>query len=250
MLSWSFESMGLGNVKCFKLIDTFVSPRSLKKILDSCSQLESFMLIAKKSYCLKFRVGDIAPQTLPQFLSVRQETLRYVELYWRPRPINDNVMDIVGSFKGLATLETLILGGPGFRFEKAENKKTFKACLVNLLPQSSRSVTIDSESMSLHEPVYALAEAVKQGSFPTLKEVRCYNWGEGDLTELVLKKISVGGSSTTRQEIGDWLERNKSSRILLSRLSRTCNVSFSAESKGLLNGKEVRTRSRLWLIHW
>ncbi|KAF5603566.1 hypothetical protein FPCIR_1308 [Fusarium pseudocircinatum] len=165
-MSWSFGSGGLENVKCLKIINTLVSPTCLRMILDACSQLESFIF----SYSARETIESITPQTLPQALSIRQETLRYVEFYWEPQAVNDSGMEIVGSFKDLVNLETLILGGPGFRFERAEDKKTLKTCLFNLLPQSIRSVIIDSERVSLHEPILALGEAVKQGSFPMLKE--------------------------------------------------------------------------------
>ncbi|KAF5965361.1 hypothetical protein FBULB1_12262 [Fusarium bulbicola] len=153
LLSWSSRSSGLENVKCLKLVDTLVSPYDLKRILDSCSQLESFVFslfaeIPRRSESIMHYFTGL--QTLPQVLSVRQETLRYVALYWEPPPAgNDNGMNIAGSFKGLTNLETLILGGPGLLFEKAENEETLRTCLVNLLPQSIRSVTIDSENTSL-----------------------------------------------------------------------------------------------------
>ncbi|KAF5543601.1 hypothetical protein FMEXI_6928 [Fusarium mexicanum] len=243
-LSWSSKSSGLENVKCLKLVDTLVSPYDLKRILDSCSQLESFVfsLFAEIPRWLESLVNYFTGlQTLPQVLSVRQETLRYVALYWEPPPAgNDNGMNIAGSFKGLTNLETLILGGSGLRFEKAENEKTLRACLVNLLPQSIRSVTIDSENTSLHEPILALGEAVKLGSFPMLKEVRCYSWGEGDLMGLALEEASAGPSYMTRQKMKDRHERSKHYLGLLSQLSRTCNVSLSAESKGLFERGKIQ----------
>lgn len=182
-------------------------------------------------------------QTLAQVLSVRQETLRHVELYWEPQPVNDNEMHIVGSFKALTNLERLALGGPGFRFEKAENNKTLETCLVSLLPPSIRSVSIDSDHMSIHEPIFALGEAVKQGSFPMLKEVRCYNWLYGHLKGFLLEKASTH-SSITREGLQDCWESSKSSHRLLLQLSRTCDVSFSATNKGLFErGAGRRKRS-------
>ncbi|KAF4434611.1 hypothetical protein FACUT_7835 [Fusarium acutatum] len=138
-LSMPADLLGLENDKCLKLINTFVSPRFLTMILNTCPQLESFIF----SYFARESIWSITPKTLPQVLSVRQETLRYLEFYWKPDPVDDSGIEIVGSFKDLTNLETLVLCGPGFRFEKAENKKTLKTCLVNLLPQSIRSVTID-----------------------------------------------------------------------------------------------------------
>ncbi|KAF5540401.1 hypothetical protein FPHYL_12063 [Fusarium phyllophilum] len=160
-LSCLFASEGLENVKCLKLINTLVSPTCLRMILDACPQLESFIFC----YSAREIIESITPQTLPQALSVRQETLRYVEFYWERQPVNDSGMEIVGSFKDLTNFETLILGGPGFRFERAEEKKTLKTCLVNLLPQSIRSFIIDSESISLHEPILALGEVVSRARF-------------------------------------------------------------------------------------
>ncbi|KAF5230284.1 hypothetical protein FANTH_13930 [Fusarium anthophilum] len=212
-LSWSSGSSGLENVKCLKLVDTLVCPYDLKKIFDLCPQLESFVfsLFAEMHRLVESTVGDYTSlQALPKVLSVRQETLRYVELYWEPPPAgDDNGMNTAGSFKGLTNLETLIIGGPGLRFEKAENEKTLRTCLVNLLPQSICSVSIDSESTSLHAPIFALGEAVKLGSFPMLKEVRCYNWVEGDLTGLALEEVSAGPSHITRQKMKDQDERSK-----------------------------------------
>ncbi|RBA10591.1 hypothetical protein FPRO05_05180 [Fusarium proliferatum] len=169
---------GLGNVKCLKLVNTLLSPRFLTRILDACPQLESFILSysVRESFRSKFDHAT-TPKTLPQVLSVRQETLRYLEIHWMPGPIDDSGIEIVGSLKGLTNLETLILVGSGFRFGKSEDKKTVETCLVDLLPPSIRIVSIDSDYMSIiHEPIIALGEAVKQGSFPMLKEVRCYNW--------------------------------------------------------------------------
>ncbi|KAG9506245.1 hypothetical protein J7337_003226 [Fusarium musae] len=232
-LSWSLGSGELENVKSLKLVNTVVKPEFLEKILESCPQLESFVFIFSKKMCdwLHLGVSDITTlRTLPHVLSLRQETLRYVELYWEPYTVWTSRAGIVGCFKGLTNLETLILGGAGFRFEEAENYKPFKTCLVDLLPQSIRRVAIDSETMSLHEPISVLGEAVKWGAFPMLKEVRCYHWEFGSWAN---SKRRSTGLSVTRQEAEDRGDVDKSSRDLLSQLSRTCNVLFSAETKGL-----------------
>ncbi|KAF5632380.1 uncharacterized protein FTJAE_7490 [Fusarium tjaetaba] len=145
-LSWSFGSGELENVKSLKLVNTVVKPEILEKILESCIQLESFVFIffIKMRDWLNLRVSDLTtPRTLPHVLSLRQETLRYVELYWEPYTWSSKAV-VVGSFKGLTNLETLILGGPGFRFEQARNFKPFKTCLVDLLPRSIRRFAIDS----------------------------------------------------------------------------------------------------------
>ncbi|QGI78780.1 unnamed protein product [Fusarium fujikuroi] len=231
-LSWSFGSGGLQNVKCLKLVDTLVKPELLEKILESCPQLESFVFIffGKMRDWSKLRRNEITTlRTLPHVLSLRQETLRYVELYWEPDIPWTRGMEIVGCFKGLTSLETLILGGPGLRFERAENHEPFETCLVDLLPQSIRSVAIDSGSMNLHKPISALGEAVKWGSFPMLREIRCYQREFGGWTDLerTLSRPFV----SRRQVAEDWSNMNRSLRGLLSQLSRTCNVSFSAETK-------------------
>jgi hypothetical protein len=139
-LSWSFGSGELENVKSLKLVNTVVKPELLEKILESCPQLESFVFIFFREMhnWLNLGVSDITtPITLPHVLSLRQETPRYVELYWEPYTVWRSKTGIVGCFKGLTNLETLILGGPWFRFrfEEAENYKPFKTCLVDLLPR-------------------------------------------------------------------------------------------------------------------
>lgn len=231
-LSWSFGSGGLENVKCLKLVDTLVKPELLEKILESCPQLESFgfIFLGKMRDWSKLRRNEITTlRKLPHVLSLRQETLRYVELYWKPDIPWTRGMEIVGCFKGLTSLETLILGGPGFRFEKAKNHEPFETCLVDLLPQSIRSVAIDSGSMNLHKPILALGEAVKWGSFPELREVRCYQREFGGWT--AMERTSARPFVSRRKMAQDWSNMNRSLRDLLSQLSRTCNVSFSAETK-------------------
>ncbi|KAF5607297.1 hypothetical protein FPANT_914 [Fusarium pseudoanthophilum] len=198
--SWSFGSGELENVKSLKLVNTVVMPEFLEKILESCPQLESFAFIFFKKMrdWLDLGVSDITmPRTLPHVLSLRQETLRYVELYWEPYIPWRSQAGIVGCFKGLTNLETLILGGPGFFFEEDENYKPFKTCLVDLLPQSIRRVAIDSEMLSLHEPIFELGEAVKRGAFPMLKEARCYH---GEFEGWTVLEGTSTGPSVTRQE--------------------------------------------------
>jgi hypothetical protein len=62
-----------------------------------------------------------------------------------------------------------------------------------------------------------------------LKEARRYHWEFGNWANLQRST----GPSVTRKEAEDRGDVDKSSRDLLSQLSRTCNVSFSAETKGL-----------------
>ncbi|KAH7210707.1 uncharacterized protein BKA55DRAFT_720079 [Fusarium redolens] len=176
ILSWSSRSTGLGNVKCLKMVNTFVSQRDLSFLVDSCPRLESFIFFNSKAPSpLPYLGADrVILETLPQVLSLRQNTLRYLEVYWGPYPSGTSIMS---SLKDLTNLETFIFGGQDFPFKDDKKRIPLRSCLVDLLPPSIHSVTIESKYQNLYEPMCALAEATRNGSFPNLKEVRQYNFG-------------------------------------------------------------------------
>ncbi|KAI7762826.1 hypothetical protein LZL87_008267 [Fusarium oxysporum] len=163
-LSWLSRSMGFGNVKCLKIANIWVSQRDLNFLVGSCPHLEQFVFV-----------------TLPQVLSLRQDTLRYLEVYCRYRGPPYGVAlaarnTIMSSLKDLTNLETFILGDQCFPFKVYEKRKPPKYCLVDLLPLSIHSVTIESKDQNLYEPMCTLAEAVRSGSFTKLKKVRQYDF--------------------------------------------------------------------------
>jgi hypothetical protein len=88
---------------------------------------------------------------------------------------------VITSLKEFTALETLILdgacicygeGGLGGFDREDDEPLTDVNSLANLLPASIESVTIDGTHPSLYEPILALAQEVRNGTFPRLKEFR------------------------------------------------------------------------------
>ncbi|EMT72894.1 hypothetical protein FOC4_g10004386 [Fusarium odoratissimum] len=207
-LSWSSRSMGLGNVKCLKIVNTCVNQRDLKFLVGSCPQLEQFVFIVL--YC-RYRGPPYGVA-----LAARNT--------------------IVSSLKDLINLETFILGGQYFPFKVGEGRNPPKYCLVDLLPPSIHSVTIESKDQNFYEPMCALAEAVRSGSFKKLKEVRQYNF---DMKRaFLLARYEALDNDTFREseELGrrnNFDEEKIFFHDMLLELSRGCNVSFCVHEEKL-----------------
>ncbi|KAL7769754.1 hypothetical protein ACKLNR_001138 [Fusarium oxysporum f. sp. zingiberi] len=242
-LSWSSRSMGLGNVKCLKIVNTCVNQRDLNFLVGSCPQLEQFVFIVRGKTLTRREInhGYVTLQTLPQVLSLRQGTLRYLEVYCRYRGPPYGVAlaaqnTIVSSLKDLINLETFILGGQYFPFKVGEGRKPPKYCLVDLLPPSIHSVTIESKDQNLYEPMCALAEAVRSGSFTKLKEVRQYNFDMKRAFRLARYEALDNDTFRESEELGrrnNFDEEKIFFHDMLLELSRGCNVSFCVHEEKL-----------------
>ncbi|SCO84103.1 uncharacterized protein FRV6_08230 [Fusarium oxysporum] len=242
-LSWSSRSMGLGNVKCLKIVNTCVNQRDLNFLVGSCPQLEQFVLIVRGKTLTRREInrGYVTLQKLPQVLSLRQGTLRYLEVYCRYRGPPYGVAlaaqnTIVSSLKDLINLETFILGGQYFPFKVGEGRKPPKYCLVDLLPPSIHSVTIESKDQNLYEPMCALAEAVRSGSFTKLKEVRQYNFDMKRAFRLARYEALDNDTFRESEELGRRNNFDKEKIFfhgMLLELSRGCNVSFCVHEEKL-----------------
>ncbi|KAJ4109334.1 hypothetical protein NW765_004220 [Fusarium oxysporum] len=246
-LSWSSRSMGLGNVKCLKIVNTCVNQKDLNFLVGSCPQLEQFVFIVRGKTLTRREMdrGYVTLQTLPQVLSLRQGTLRYLEVYCRYRGPPYGVAlaarnTIVSSLKDLIKLETFILGGQYFPFKVGEERKPPKYCLVDLLPPSIHSVTIESKDQNLYEPMCALAEAVRSGSFTKLKEVRQYNFDMKRAFRLARYEALDNDTFRESEELGrrnNFDEEKIFFHDMLLELSRGCNVSFCVHEEKLFPGK-------------
>ncbi|WJG35030.1 uncharacterized protein FOBCDRAFT_238211 [Fusarium oxysporum Fo47] len=242
-LSWSSRSMGLGNVKCLKIVNTCVNQKDLNFLVGSCPQLEQFVFIVRGKTLTRREMdrGYVTLQTLPQVLSLHQGTLRYLEVYCRYRGPPYGVAlaarnTIVSSLKDLIKLETFILGGQYFPFKVGEERKPPKYCLVDLLPPSIHSVTIESKDQNLYEPMCALAEAVRSGSFTKLKEVRQYNFDMKRAFRLARYEALDNDTFRESEELGrrnNFDEEKIFFHDMLLELSRGCNVSFCVHEEKL-----------------
>ncbi|KAF4946427.1 hypothetical protein FGADI_11184 [Fusarium gaditjirri] len=235
-LSWSSRSMGLGNVRCLKLVNTCVSQRDLSFLVGSCPQLERFVFIVRGKTMTGHEMdrGYATLQTLPQILSLRRDTLRYLEVYCRYRPRYRVALAarnaIMSSLKDLINLETIVLGGQTSPFKVDETRQPPKYCLVDLLPPSIRSVSIESTHQNLYEPMCVLAEAIRSGSFTKLKEVRQYNFDMERAFRLAQYEALNNDTSRKTEGLGqrnNFDEEKIFFHDMLLELSKGCNVSFS-----------------------
>ncbi|KAI8414485.1 hypothetical protein FOFC_04097 [Fusarium oxysporum] len=256
-LSWSSRSMGLGNVKCLKIVNTCVNQSDLNFLVGSCPQLEQFVFIVRGKTLTRREIDldYVTLQTLPQVLSLRQGTLRYLEVYCRYRGPPYGVAlaarnTIVSSLKDLINLETFILGGQYFPFKVGEGRKPPKYCLVDLLPPSIHSVTIESKDQNLYEPMCALAEAVRSGSFTKLKEVRQYNFDMKRAFRLARYEALDNDTFRESEELGrrnNFDEEKIFFHGMLLELSRGCNVSFCVHEEKLFpNSLATPKPGKLW----
>ncbi|KAJ4246584.1 hypothetical protein NW762_013526 [Fusarium torreyae] len=138
------------NLRSLKLINSLIPRAGLKRITQKCPQLEEFILVH----------ADEANQTLkalPDALFPCRETLRYLEVYWKPWGSRQPLSSI-GSLHKLTNLKMLVLGGESLRVEYDEDGKPTEASLIKLLPSSINSVWIEGQHLDLYAPMLALTE--------------------------------------------------------------------------------------------
>lgn len=177
------SGLAVRNLKWPRLQDSILDLEELRDLTTACSNLESFIFHTSLSDDeVPLGTDGFIPRELCQGLLPCKDTLRYLEVQCGWECWNDfGPQDVITSLKEFTALETLVLDGgciccgeddlSGSDREDDEPIPDVNT-LINLLPASIISVTIDGTYPSLYEPILVLAQEIRNGTFPRLREFR------------------------------------------------------------------------------
>jgi hypothetical protein len=179
------KGLPLENLKWLRLHDSLFGFEELRDLAEACSNLETFIFHTSidDGDILPLDYGESIPEELQRGLLPCRDTLRHLEIQCGWATCGTYLQNrVITSLKEFTVLETLILdssciccreddgldGSSQINGESSADVNLF----LNLLPVSIISVTINDSHPILYEPILALAQEVRNGTFPRLKEFR------------------------------------------------------------------------------